>query len=127
MTETEPNEYASVHVFGNKQSGPIDVDAAESAELRARVKAKFVPSGNAAYAATIVQLPDGSWVKGTSVRRVAKEEGGQYTLTLGVKPGKKTGTPKPIVLKYVEERKVTTEVVKQIIIQFSGTKASDYH
>ena len=38
----DPKEYVPVHVIGETHSGPIDVDAAESADyLRARVKAKY--------------------------------------------------------------------------------------
>ena len=73
-------------------------------------------------ALTLIQLPDGSWVKGTSVRRAAKEENGAYQLMLGVKAGAKAGALKPIRIELIENAKVPTSVAKQIMLNFMGKR-----
>ena len=70
------DNFATVHACRSPEMEPIDVTADENPALRARVKAKYLS------ALTLIQLPDGSWVKGVTVRRTAKDDGGAYMLML---------------------------------------------
>ena len=61
----------------------IDVTARESQSLRKQVKEKYITR------AALLELPDSTWVKTTSVRRSAREHDGEYMLAIGVEPGAK--------------------------------------
>ena len=100
-------QYASVHALGEKMPEAIDASAVESADLRARVKAKYLgtsggPVCTTYYRAAGSKLADDTWAKGTAVRRNAKEDKGKYVLILGVKPGAKNNLPPPLLIEDIE-------------------------